>query len=101
MVGFGFIQYDELNIKDVYFGGGVVVGEEFSAKGGGGDELVLEEIDDDDDKVPLVEGVLMGAFGGVGDLGLLEGGEVIISSSLVKGLRGCHGRVEVEEDEMV
>ncbi|GKA31551.1 hypothetical protein Tco_0717856 [Tanacetum coccineum] len=51
------------------------------------DELGLEGMDDDDDdEVPLVEGVFMGAFGRVGELGLLEGGGVVMSSSLVKSM---------------
>ncbi|GKA35877.1 hypothetical protein Tco_0722368 [Tanacetum coccineum] len=48
----------------------------------------LEGMDDDDDdgEVPLVEGVLMGAFLEVQELGLLKGGGVMISLSLVKSM---------------
>ncbi|GJY18060.1 hypothetical protein Tco_0389551 [Tanacetum coccineum] len=64
------------------FGGGVFVGGEFSVEGGV--RRCLEGMDDDDDEVSIVEGVLMGAFGGFGELSLLERGGVVISSSLVK-----------------
>ncbi|GKD49849.1 hypothetical protein Tco_1278825, partial [Tanacetum coccineum] len=50
-----------------------------------GEELGLEGMDEEDE-VPLVNGVLMGAFGGVGELGLLEGGGMVTSSSFVKSM---------------
>ncbi|GJY80927.1 hypothetical protein Tco_0493678 [Tanacetum coccineum] len=46
-----------------------------------GEELGLDGMEDDDDEVPLVEGVLSGAFGGVRELGLLVGGSVLTSTS--------------------
>ncbi|GJR09409.1 hypothetical protein Tco_0792061 [Tanacetum coccineum] len=41
---------------------------------------------DEEDEVRLVNGVLMGAFGGVEELGFLEGGRMVTSSSFVKSM---------------
>nr|GEU90975.1 hypothetical protein [Tanacetum cinerariifolium] len=81
-----FVVLEDIGEFIVNDKGNVVMGRPFREKG---DELGLEVMDDKDDKVPLVEGVLMGALSGVKELGLLKGGRFMILSSLVKSMISC------------